>query len=121
MMLTGDAASVARWVAKELELDDYFAKVLPDKKAQKVKEVRLRGLITARTWDSVNDAPALTQADISIAIGAGTDLAIPQAAGVLHNFGILLSPAVGTVLMAASTVGVAINAGPLCVSRAGVS
>ena len=162
MMLTGDAAAVARWVARELELDDYFAEVLPDEKAQKVREVQRRGLVTAMTGDGVNDAPALTQADIGIAIGAGTDVAIesadivlvrsdprdvlavvqlarttyrkmiqnlwwatgynvvaiPLAAGVLYNFGILLSPAVGAVLMAASTVVVAINARFLRVSRA---
>ena len=162
MMLTGDAAAVARWVARELELDDYFAEVLPDEKAQKVREVQRRGLVTAMTGDGVNDAPALTQAEIGIAIGAGTDVAIesadivlvrsdprdvlavvqlarttyrkmiqnlwwatgynvvaiPLAAGVLYNFGILLSPAVGAVLMAASTVVVAINARFLRVSRA---
>jgi Cu2+-exporting ATPase len=161
MMLTGDAEAVARWVADELELDEYFAEVLPDQKARKVQEVQGRGLITAMTGDGVNDAPALTQADIGIAIGAGTDVAIesadivlvrsdprdvtsivelaqatyrkmiqnlwwatgynvvaiPLAAGVLYNSGILLSPAVGAVLMAASTVVVAINARFLRVSR----
>lgn len=83
IMLTGDAEPVARWVAKELDLDEYFAGVLPDQKAAKIKEVQSRGLITAMTGDGVNDAPALTQADIGIAIGAGTDVAIESADIVL--------------------------------------
>ena len=83
MMLTGDSEAVARRVAKELELDDYFAEVLPDKKAEKIKEVKARGLRVAMVGDGVNDAPALVEADVGIAIGAGTDVAIESADIVL--------------------------------------
>ena len=154
MMLTGDNKLVAKWVSEELGLDEYFAEVLPQEKAAKVKEVQKRGLVVAMTGDGVNDAPALAQADVGIAIGAGTDVAvetadiilvrsnpldvaavvglakatykkmvqnlawatgynafaIPLAAGVLYSYGILLSPAMGAVLMSLSTVIVAINA-----------
>ncbi len=154
MMITGDNQRVARAVAEELELDEYFAEVLPGEKAAKVKEVQARGWLVAMTGDGVNDAPALAQADVGIAIGAGTDVAvetadivlvksnpkdalalvelsratyrkmvqnliwatgynafaIPLAAGVLYQQGILLSPAMGAVLMSLSTVIVAINA-----------
>jgi Cu2+-exporting ATPase len=154
IMLTGDSRSVARWVAAELGLDDYFAEVLPDQKAAKIEELKRRGLAVAMVGDGVNDAPALVAADVGIAIGAGTDVAIesadivlvrsdprdvpvivelaratyrkmvqnlwwatgynavaiPLAAGVLANAGILLSPALGAVLMSASTVVVALNA-----------
>jgi len=83
MMLTGDSAAVARWVSKELALDDFFAEVLPDQKAAKIREVKARGLRVAMTGDGVNDAPALTEADVGIAIGAGTDVAIESADIVL--------------------------------------
>ncbi len=161
MMLTGDNQMVARWVAEEIGLDEYFAEVLPQEKASRIKDIQSRGLVVAMTGDGVNDAPALAQADIGIAIGAGTDVAvetadivlvhsnpldvvaivglaratyrkmiqnllwatgynafaIPLAAGVLYNFGILLSPAVGAVFMSLSTVIVAINARFLKISR----
>jgi Cu2+-exporting ATPase len=161
MMLTGDNQHVAKWVAEELELDDYFAEVLPHEKSAKIREIQDRGLTVAMVGDGVNDAPALAQADIGIAIGAGTDVAvetadivlvrndpldavsilglsratyskmvqnllwatgynavaIPLAAGVLYSAGILLSPAVGAVLMSLSTVIVAINARLLKIKR----
>jgi len=154
MMLTGDHEQVARWVAEETGLDEYFAEVLPQEKAAKVKEVQSRGLVVAMTGDGVNDAPALARADIGIAIGAGTDIAvetadiilvksntkdvasivslsratyrkmlqnlfwatgynvvaIPLAAGILYEQGVMLSPAAGAVLMSLSTIIVAINA-----------
>jgi len=83
MMITGDSERVARWVAEELELEEYFAEVLPDEKADKVREVQGRGLKVAMTGDGVNDAPALAQADVGIAIGAGTDVAVEAADIVL--------------------------------------
>ncbi len=155
MMLTGDSRTVARWVAAELGLDDAFAEVLPDQKASTIREIKARGLTVAMVGDGVNDAPALVEADVGIAIGAGTDVAVeaadivlvrsdprdvaaivelaratyrkmvqnlwwatgynavalPLAAGALYRAaGILLSPALGAVLMSVSTVIVAINA-----------
>ena len=154
MMLTGDGRQVARWVSQEIGLDEFFAEVLPQDKASKIKEVQSRGLTVAMTGDGINDAPALAQADIGIAIGAGTDVAvetadivlvksnpldavailglsratyskmvqnlvwatgynafaIPLAAGVFYQSGILLNPATGALLMSLSTVIVAINA-----------
>jgi len=83
MMLTGDNNRVAEYVAKELGLDDFFAEVLPEQKADKIKEVKERGLVVAMTGDGVNDAPALANADVGIAIGAGTDVAVETADIVL--------------------------------------
>ncbi len=82
LMLTGDNRFVAAWVSRELELDDYFAEVLPHEKAAKVKEVQ-KQYVTGMVGDGVNDAPALAQADVGIAIGAGTDVAIETADIVL--------------------------------------
>ncbi len=79
MMITGDNEAVARQVARELDLEDYFAEVPPDQKADKVKEVQGRDLMVAMVGDGINDAPALAQADVGIAIGAGTDVAIESA------------------------------------------
>ncbi len=161
MMLTGDNKEVAKYVSEQIGMDEYFAEVLPDQKSEKVKEVQSRGLVVAMTGDGVNDAPALARADVGIAIGAGTDVAIetadivlvknnpmdvastielakvtykkmvqnllwatgynafaiPLAAGVLFTYGILLSPAMGAVLMSLSTVIVAINARLLKLKR----
>ena len=154
VMLTGDARPVAEAVASDLGIDTVFAEVLPEQKAGKIQELQRAGKRVAMVGDGVNDAPALVTADVGIAIGAGTNVAVeagdivlvrndprdvpriirlsrasyrkmiqnlwwaagynivasPLAAGVLASRGILLSPAVGAVLMSLSTVIVAINA-----------
>ena len=79
MMLTGDNRLVAQWVSKEVGLDEYFAEVLPEDKALKVKEVQSRGLVVAMAGDGVNDALALAAADVGIAVGSGTDVAVETA------------------------------------------
>jgi Cu2+-exporting ATPase len=83
MMVTGDATAVAKSVAGKLGLDDYFAEVLPHQKVEKVREVKARGLTVAMIGDGVNDAPALVESDLGIAIGAGTEVAIESADVVL--------------------------------------
>jgi Cu2+-exporting ATPase len=81
-MLTGDSEAVARAVAEELGIDHYFAEVLPEHKDQKVAELQRQGKRVAMVGDGVNDAPALTRADVGIAIGSGTDVAV-ESAGII--------------------------------------
>ncbi len=154
IMLTGDNQKVANYVAEQIGIDEVYAEVMPNEKADKVTEIQERGLVVAMTGDGINDAPALTKADVGIAVGAGTDIAmdsadivlvdsnpkdilaifslskrtynklvqnliwatgynviaLPLAAGALAPWGIILSPAVGAILMSLSTIIVAINA-----------
>ena len=154
VLLTGDNRQVAEAVSKKLGIDSFYAEVLPHQKLEKIKELQNKGEYVAMTGDGVNDAPALAQANVGIAVGSGSDIAaetagivlvnsnpkdivsliqfgkatyrkmiqnliwatgynvvaLPLAAGVLYKMGILLSPAMGAVLMSASTIVVAINA-----------
>jgi Cu2+-exporting ATPase len=154
VMITGDSEAVAKAVAGELGIDQVLSQVLPEDKARRIEELQAKGKKVAMVGDGVNDAPALTVADVGIAIGAGTQVAveagdvvlvrsdprdvprivrlsrasyrkmiqnlwwaagynivaIPLAAGVLAWRGVILSPAMGAVLMSASTIIVAINA-----------
>jgi Cu2+-exporting ATPase len=81
-MMTGDSDDVARWVADQLGITEYYASVLPEDKARRVQEIRKQGRRVAMVGDGVNDAPALVSADVGIAIGAGTDVAI-EAGGIV--------------------------------------
>jgi len=154
LMATGDNQQVAKAVSEKLGLDDFYAEVLPEDKRKIIQELQDKGEFVAMTGDGVNDAPALAQANVGIAVGSGTDvaaetadivlvnsnpqdisklilfgtatykkmmqnlwwaagyniLAVPLAAGVLASIGIILSPAIGAVLMSLSTVIVALNA-----------
>lgn len=154
LMATGDNHQVAKAVSEQLSLDDFYAEVLPEDKQRIIKELQEKGEFVAMTGDGVNDAPALAQANVGIAVGSGTDVAaetadiilvnsnpkditnmilfgtatykkmmqnlwwaagynivaVPLAAGVLAGVGIILSPAIGAVLMSLSTVIVALNA-----------
>lgn len=161
VLITGDNAQIAKVVSDQLQMDAFYAEVLPHQKLEKIRELQQQGEFVAMAGDGVNDAPALAQADVGIAVGSGSDIAaetagiilvnsnpkdivalvlfgkatyrkmvqnlawatgynvvaLPIAAGVLYNWGIMLGPAVGAVLMTLSTVIVAINASILKVNR----
>ena len=85
ILLTGDNATVAKSVSEELKMDGFFAEVLPHQKLEKIKELQSKGEFVAMTGDGVNDAPALAQADIGIAVGSGSDIAAETAGIVLVN------------------------------------
>ena len=85
ILLTGDNATVAKSVSDELKMDGFFAEVLPHQKLEKIKELQSKGEFVAMTGDGVNDAPALAQADIGIAVGSGSDIAAETAGIVLVN------------------------------------
>ncbi|HKP16056.1 MAG TPA: HAD-IC family P-type ATPase, partial [Gemmatimonadaceae bacterium] len=154
VMLTGDVRGVAETVAREIGIEHMYAQVLPEEKAATIKSLQAKRKRVAMVGDGVNDAPALATADVGVAMGAGTDVAvqagdivlvrsdprdvariialsratykkmiqnlwwaagynivaIPLAAGVLQSRGLVLSPAVGAVLMSLSTIIVAVNA-----------
>jgi Cu2+-exporting ATPase len=154
VMMTGDSEGVAKWVSDELEIDEFHANVLPGEKERRVKQMRASGRNVAMVGDGVNDAPALVSANVGIAIGAGTDIAIeaggiilvrndprdvvsviklsratytkmvenliwamgynvvaiPLAAGMLYSYHIVPPPALGALLMFASTAMVSLNA-----------
>lgn len=160
-LLTGDNKAVAQSVSDKLGMEGFKAEVLPDQKLEVIKEFQQKGEFVGMTGDGVNDAPALAQADVGIAVGSGSDIAaetagiilvnsnpkdivnlilfgkatyrkmiqnliwatgynviaLPLAAGVLYNYGILLSPAAGAVLMSISTIVVAINARTLKIKK----
>ncbi len=83
MMLTGDDRRVAAWVAGELGIEEYFAEVLPQEKSERIEGIQADGWVVAMTGDGVNDAPALARADLGVAVGAGTDVAVETADVVL--------------------------------------
>jgi Cu2+-exporting ATPase len=161
ILLTGDIKTVVETVSKTLGRDSFIAEVLPHQKLEKIKDLQTKGEFVSLAGDGVNDAPALAQGDIEIAVGSGSDIAaetagiilvnsnpkdivnlilfgkatyrkmvqnlmwatcynivaLPLAAGVLYNQGIVLSPAAGAALMSVSTIVVAFNASMLKIKR----